>query len=170
MKKFHLLLVLALLSACSGTDKEQSYPQDPRDVREQRYGKITGDEGLTIFGGKKKDQDAGGLTGIGVNSYLWRATLDTISFMPLMSADPFGGVITTDWYEDPSKRKERFKLSVLIFDRKLRADALKVSVFRQVQDAKGGWRDDQASEKVARDLENKILTRARELRNADRSK
>ena len=70
---------------------------------------------------------------IGVNSYLWRATLDTLAFMPLASADPYGGVVITDWYVNPEKPDERFKCTVYILDTRLRGDALNVTVFKQVQ-------------------------------------
>jgi len=71
---------------------------------------------------------------IGVNGYLWRATLDTLSFMPLQSADPYGGVIVTDWYTNPEKPDERFKCTVYILDSRLRADGLNVAVFKQRRD------------------------------------
>ena len=102
--------------------------------------------------------------GIGVNGYLWRASLDTISFMPLSEVDPFGGVIITDWYANPQMTTERFKLTVYILDTRLRADALAVNVFRQVRDDNGGWIDAPTSEQTAYDIENAILTRARQLR------
>lgn len=102
--------------------------------------------------------------GIGVNSYLWRATLDTLSFMPLASADPWGGVIITDWYVNPEKPDERFKATVYILDTRLRADALNVAVFKQVRDASGGWIDTSVVDQTETDIENAILTRARQLR------
>lgn len=102
--------------------------------------------------------------GIGVNGYLWRASLDTISFMPLSEVDPFGGVIITDWYANPQMPTERFKLTVYILDTRLRADALAVNVFRQVREETGGWIDAQASTETAYEIENAILTRARQLR------
>src|SRR5579871_5015365 len=101
---------------------------------------------------------------IGVNSYLWRASLDTLAFMPLASADPYGGVIITDWYAAPEKPDERFKCTVYILDTRLRADALNVTVYKQVRDASGGWSDATASDQTAIDIENSILTRARQLR------
>ncbi|MDX2274282.1 MAG: DUF3576 domain-containing protein [Hyphomonadaceae bacterium] len=101
--------------------------------------------------------------GIGVNSFLWRASLDTLNFMPLQSADPFGGVIITDWYADPSVPNERFKATVYILDVNLRADALNVSIFRQVQ-ANGAWADAPVSEDTESQIENAILQRARQLR------
>jgi hypothetical protein len=102
---------------------------------------------------------------LGVNSYLWHATLDTLAFMPLASADPFGGVVITDWYVAPNAPDERLKVTIYILDRALRADGLKVVVFRQTRSA-GVWSDAQPSADTAHKLEDAILTRARELRLA----
>jgi len=101
---------------------------------------------------------------IGVNGYLWRATLDTLSFMPLQSADPYGGVIVTDWYTNPEKPDERFKCTVYILDSRLRADGLNVAVFKQNRDASGNWVDTPTAGQTETDIENSILTRARQLR------
>jgi hypothetical protein len=111
--------------------------------------------------------NANGALGIGVNSYLWRATLDTLAFMPLSSADPWGGVIITDWYVNPEKPDERFKATIYILDSRLRADALNVTIFKQVKDASGGWVDSAVADQTANDIENSILTRARQLRLAN---
>ena len=73
---------------------------------------------------------------LGVNSYLWHASLDTLAFMPLQSADPFGGVIITDWYSAPENPNERMKVTIYILDRRLRADGLKIAVFRQTRSAR----------------------------------
>jgi hypothetical protein len=102
---------------------------------------------------------------LGVNSYLWHATLDTLSFMPLASADPYGGVIITDWYSAPSNLNERMKITIYILDRRLRADGLKVAVFRQTR-SNEGWVDAEVNPLTATKLEDAILTRARELRLA----
>jgi hypothetical protein len=102
---------------------------------------------------------------LGVNSFLWHASLDTLSFLPLASADPFGGVIISEWYVAPSSPNERLKVTIYIMDRALRADALKVVVFRQVGNG-GNWQDAQPSPDTAHKLEDSILTRARELRLA----
>ena len=102
---------------------------------------------------------------LGVNSYLWHASLDTLSFLPLVSADPFGGVIISEWYVSPTSPNERLKVTVYIMDRALRADALKVVVFRQTASG-GDWQDAQPSPDTAHKLEDSILTRARELRLA----
>jgi len=103
------------------------------------------------------------VAGIGVNSYLWRASLDTLAFMPLASADPYGGVIITDWYTNPEKPDERFKATVYILDTRLRADGLTVTVFKQIKDASGNWVDSSTSAQTQVDLENAILTKARQL-------
>lgn len=101
---------------------------------------------------------------IGVNGYLWRATLDTLSFMPLASADPYGGVIITDWYINPEKPDERFKCTVYILDARLRADGLNVAVFKQNKNAAGEWIDAPSTNQTETDIENSILTRARQLK------
>lgn len=101
---------------------------------------------------------------IGVNGYLWRATLDTLAFMPLASADPYGGTVITDWYVNPEKPDERFKCTVYILDARLRADGLNVTVFKQVKDANGNWVDSPTASQTETDIENAILTRARQLR------
>jgi hypothetical protein len=129
-------------------------------------GKIFGDDGLTLFssGGKSEASSSG--SGIGVNAFLWRATLDTISFMPLLSADPFGGVIITDWYAPPESPDERFKMTVYILTRTLRSDGVQVSVFRQGRGDDGLWEDRPTNPDTAVSLEDKILDRAREIRTA----
>lgn len=159
------------LSACSGIEKEAKYPTgmdrntgDSNDIYSDSPS-IFGENGLALFNGKKGEADNGGTTGIGVNSYLWRASLDTVSFMPLASADPFGGVILTDWYSPPETPNERIKLNVFILDRQLRTDGIQVKVFRQVLRS-GSWRDAEVAEGTARQLEDAILTRARQMRVA----
>ena len=119
-----------------------------------------------LFGGNDNPRNEGlseQEAGIGVNSFLWRASLDTLNFMPLSSADPFGGVIITDWYSDPNTPTERFKATVYILDTRLRADALNVSIFKQVQ-TNGAWADAAVTPDTEIQIENAILRRARELR------
>lgn len=103
------------------------------------------------------------LTTIGVNAYLWRAALETISFMPLTQSDANTGVILTDWYVNPQVPGERVKLTVLVLDQELRADAVKVSVLRQEAKA-GQWADAPVQAGTVQKLEETILTRARQLR------
>jgi len=103
------------------------------------------------------------LTTIGVNSYLWRAAVDTVSFAPLLQANPNSGVIITDWYSNPKAPGERVKLTVAILDQDLRADALRVSATRQTFQ-NGTWVDAPVSAATVQKLEDIILTRARDLR------
>jgi hypothetical protein len=103
---------------------------------------------------------------LGVNSYLWHATLDTLRFMPLHSADPFGGVIITDWYSAPGATNERMRVTAYILDRRLRADGLKITVFRQTLAPNGAWVDATVNPETPIKLEDAVLTRARELRLA----
>ncbi len=166
MIRFALIAAtVASLAACSSTQKEAKYPTGAdRGSQEDIYkdvDSIFGSKGLRLAG--SDDEADSGTTGIGVNSFLWRASLDTISFMPLASADPFGGVILTDWYSPPENKDERFKLNVFILDRQLRSDGVQVKVFRQIRRG-GEWRDSAASEQTARQLEDTILTRARQMR------
>ena len=114
------------------------------------------------FGGGEVTSITAGGVELGVNAYLWRATLDTLNFMPLSSVDPIGGVIITDWYSTPENPTEQMKVTAYVTDRRLRADALRVSVFRQVQ-SPNGWVDAVVNPDTSLRLENAVLTRAREL-------
>lgn len=105
------------------------------------------------------------MTMIGVNSYLWRAAVDTLGFAPLVTADSNGGVLVTDWYTNPRTPGERVKLTVSITDQDLRADALKVAASRQVNQG-GQWVDAPVAAATVQKLEDIILTRARDLRRA----
>lgn len=105
------------------------------------------------------------MTSIGVNSYLWRAAVDTLSFAPLITADSSGGVIVTDWYVNPNTPAERVKLTVSILDQELRADALRVAASRQVNQ-NGVWVDAPVAAATVQKLEDIILTRARDLRRS----
>lgn len=119
----------------------------------------------SLFGDNKKGEGGGGgVSGVAVNSFLWHASLDTMSFMPIASADPFGGTIITDWYSPRGTPNERFKVNIFILNRELRADGVRVTVFRQTRDGGGQWVDAPVDPKTGRDLENSILTRARQIR------
>jgi len=122
---------------------------------------------LTACSGNKErpkaDLAASKVTTIGVNGYLWRATLDTLSFMPLVQTDSNGGVIVTDWYANPNAANERMKLTVSILDQDLRADALRVAASRQVLQ-NGQWVDAPVAAATVQKLEEIILTKARDLR------
>jgi len=171
------LLMLAI-AGCDGSDvtEKRTGPSGDRSRRDattglggrnQEEGSLFGPGGL--FGSKadRNKADNPG-TGVAVNAFLWRASLDTINFIPLVSADPFGGVIITDWYTPAESPNERMKVQVTILDRELRADGVRVSVFKQQQQGRGGgaWVDTQVDPRTNTEIENAILTRARQLRIA----
>lgn len=114
-------------------------------------------------GAKKADLAASRVTTIGVNSYLWRASLDALSKMPMLQADANSGVIITDWYANPANPGERMKVSVSIIDQDLRADALRVAASRQIAQG-GGWVEAPVQAATVQKIEEIILTKARELR------
>ncbi|KPF63892.1 DUF3576 domain-containing protein [Porphyrobacter sp. AAP60] len=115
-------------------------------------------------GGRPRTElQAAQLNTIGVNAYLWRAALDTVSFAPLLQADSAGGVIVTDWYANPTNPNERVKVTVTILDQDLRADALRVAASRQVSEG-GNWVEAPVQAATVQKLEDIILTKARDLR------
>lgn len=159
------LLAATALSACSGLQVDPTYTDKSREEMYKNGSVASESGGFSILGGsEKKDKNQG----LGVNGYLWRATLDTLSFMPIASADPFGGLITTDWHSSPQTPDERVKLNVMILDRDLRADGVKVTVFRQTKNDKGEWQDAETAAATASSLEETILTRARQLKLAQK--
>jgi Domain of unknown function (DUF3576) len=160
-----LLLGVLGLAACN-SDKVR--PVADTEYNDYRFngperGKLFGDNGL-VFGVTKGADPQNAGAALGVNAYLWRGALDTLSFMPLASADPFGGVIITDWYQPSASPNERFKATAYILGRQLRADGVRISIFRQVEQ-NGQWMDAPVSPSTTSDIENKVLARARELRS-----
>lgn len=164
-----IALALFLMGCDANLGTDSAFPEKNRGEVYQEgdapVDTIFGKGGL--FGDDDKSlSEGGGGGGLGVNAYLWRASLDTLAFIPLSSADPFGGVIITDWYSPPESPGERFKLTVYILDRRLRADGLRVTAFKQSQDTTNQWISVNLTPKVTTDIENAILSRARELRVA----
>lgn len=166
-----LMSALLTLSACSGIESEAKYPtgadraSTDGDIYKEAPS-IFGKGGLSILGGKDKKSDGSGVV---VNTYLWRAALDTVSFMPLASADPFGGTIITEWYSAPETPNERTKLNVFILGSDLSVSSLSVKVFRQVKSG-AGWKDATVAKDTATKLEDAIFTRAREMKIAQENK
>lgn len=151
-----------LVGACSDDKKRthttEAEPLNATGAQNTSNGGILG----AVFGGSESAV-AGGAS-VAVNGYLWRASLDTISFLPLNTADPFGGVIITEWYSPPESPGERFKINIYILDKSLRADGLRVTVFRQKRVGGERWVEARVSQKTSTDLENAILKRARQMR------
>ena len=163
-------LALPLLAACSGGRMvgNEEYGTDNRRELALRQTGASSNSGIVVFGVDRSREQAaaaaGGGGGMTVNAFLWRATLDTLAFMPLASADPFGGVIITDWYSPPQAEGERFKATAYVIGRQLRSDGVRVQVFRQV--LRGNqWVDAPASTATNSEMEDRVLARARELRS-----
>ena len=158
-----IALLALVLSACTGERVGEQLTTEEK--RKRDVGKLFGEGAFTFGVGRDRDSatDTSG-SGIGVNSFLWRASLDTLAFMPLASADPFGGVIISDWYAPPESPDERFKVSVFILGRELRSDGIRASVHKQLLDDGRGWKDAAVADATATKIEDAILTRARELR------
>ena len=167
-----LFLNLLLTSGCSFLDDTETTRAPPNEdvqtmrERERREQVGNADEenfisklfqDVTGFGDKK--ESTGG--GIGVNTFLWRATLDTLSFMPLISADPFGGVIITDWHADSEAAKEKFKIVAYIIGTELRVDGIKISIFKKIKNESGLWVDKKSGKILQNKVEDAILTKAR---------
>jgi hypothetical protein len=141
MRILPVLLCAGILAGCGSSDDSAKYLDDSSTTIAGTTGRLT----------------------LGVNTFLWQATLDTLNNLPLVSADPFGGVIITDWYTTPASPDERLKVTAYIMDRNLRADGLKLVVFRQTR-VNGVWGDAQPNPDTAHKLEDVVLTKARELR------
>ena len=158
-----LVTALLGLSACGGVKTTNA------DINNSQNAGLpqgqSGDTGMSWAFGKGTGSTTGQATQIQVNAYLWRATLDTLSFMPMVSADPFGGVVITDWYSPPTTPGERFKVNAYILSKQLTANAIQVSVFHQVQTGTG-WVDTPADPSLASGLEDRILARAADLQAA----
>lgn len=158
-----MLGAVTLLLASCGMFQPSSAPPTYNDS----YDRGIGPGGTTLFGAGGLKLGLGGSrsqpgSSIGVNAYLWRGALDTLSFMPLQSADPFGGVIITGWYQSSASPDERFKATAYILGRELRADGVKVAIFRQVRE-NGQWVGAPVDPGTVAAIENKILERARQL-------
>jgi len=169
-----LILPLLAVAACGG--------ENQRMVRNDEYGDWRGtavrqrplgtSAGIVVFGVDKEREErqaAAAGTGLSVNAYLWRAALDTLSFMPLASADPFGGTIITDWYSPPTAQGERFRAQAYVMGRQLRSDGVRVQIFRQVAE-RGQWVDSPVSAATNSEMEDRVLARARELRSQSASR
>lgn len=158
-RRLSAILALLFLAACGSSIVDPDTGKDPKELRRERLGQLGG--GLEIGG---SSQDGASLDGIAVNGYLWRASLDTMSFFPMAQVDPHGGVIITDWYSLGDAPNERYKATIYILDRSLRADAVRVALFKQVRQGTSGWFDAPTLDGATTSIENAILTRARQLR------
>jgi hypothetical protein len=158
-----------LLAGCGGGENPEPIPQGPPGRAAD--GSLFGDEGATI--GNLVSGEAFGLgeeeggSSLPVNKFLWQASLDTLSFLPLASTDPFTGVIATDWGAAPNQPGERFKVTAYMLSPALAASSLRVAVYREVRDGTGAWVAAAVDPQTPRRLEDAILTRARQIRIAE---
>ena len=162
------VLLLALVTAnCSGSGiaktsgnevpRSRSAADGRADYDPQRDGLRVG----SLFGSRAAP------SGLPVNALLWRASLDTLSVIPLVSVDTFGGSIISDWHTNPDDPSRRIKVSVFVLDQELRSDGIRAEV--HVQQRAGGsseWTDAGRDKDLAVKLEELILTRAREIRSS----
>lgn len=160
MTLFRLPVLTAAALACALTVTACGTRERPAESAS------AGEQGFLggLFNRGASSSTDGSESDIGVNSLLWRASLEVLHFMPVSEADPFGGVIITDWYAIPEAPLERFRATVYILDTRLRADALSVQLFKQVREGEGEWRDAEVDPATRLQVENAILTRARQLR------
>ena len=157
---------MILLSGCGGLDIERSQPLEDSEEKPWETGRFLGNN-LFNFTLNRDEEETPTVAAVdGVNGYLWRASLDTVSFLPITSADPLSGLIITDWYTLPEAPQERFRLNIHIRGQTLRSNGLKVSMFRQVK-TEDQWSDAPSATEAAREIEETILTTARDLRISD---
>jgi len=128
-------------------------------------GGLFGKEGISLLGGNKSKQDSGGFASVGmpINPYLWSASLDTLNFIPISSADPFGGTIFTDWYSTEANENERCKINVFISGVELKTQNLRVASFCEVFKV-NKWVGVKTDNQNNIDLENAILNKAKKLK------
>lgn len=163
-----IVFLLSFLAACSG-QVERNYkdyhPQVGEDLRNSKMNSVItkSDEPIVIYGGRKGSSETGAGTGMS-GSYLWRAALDGISFMPLISSDSNGGAIITDWYSSPESPNEKFKFNIFVLSSELQINSIKVVAFKQVRNAAGQWNVVSVNKDLARNMEDDILKKAIALR------
>ncbi len=165
-----VILISIFVTSCSipsskiDRSRETYNPQTAEDKRENDMKSLItkNDEPWVIFGGKKKSGGGGEGSDVG-SSYLWKAALESISFMPLISIDSNGGVIMTDWYKAPDSNKERLKFNIFVLSKEIQLGSIKVTAFRQV-DNLGQWKAAEVSKELAQTIEDNILRKAIALR------
>ena len=166
-----IFIGLVLLQACSSIKTETKrtdindiiympHQKVERELAESKGGSFLKD----IFG--NSNTKASNNTQIAVNPYLWKASLEILSStMPLASVDSNSGIIITDWYNLKTKNNERVKISILIDSIDLRADGIKVSIFKQIKNS-NNWSTTKVNPNMVKNLERKIIRQASLLQDA----
>jgi Domain of unknown function (DUF3576) len=141
--------------------RDSNYPESEQERQMEEMGSIVGGEGLIFRPGRIKNEST--KTEIGnINKYLWQASIETLSFVPLASSDSIGGVIITEWYSPKGKADFRFKINIFIKDNVISPDAIQVRIFEQTL-KNGNWLDNHTAPDLVNNIEDKILRKAREL-------
>jgi hypothetical protein len=156
MSKYLSVAIAALMLAACGSDPEKAKPTVEAPPP-SKSADSSSDGGW--FGSSSSEKK-----GVGVNAHLWRASLDALSFMPMEQTDPFGGIIKTGWHTPAATPNERLKVAIFILDSRLRADALRVTVFKEVKNSSGTWAEATVDPETVTKLENLILNKARALK------
>ena len=127
-------------------------------------GGLLGKKNSLSWGGEEKNE-SGTISAVGmpINPYLWKASIETINFMPLSSTDPFAGTIITDWYTSSANTQERCKLNVFINGQQLKTENLKVLSFCQTL-TNNQWVNTSTNNEDNIKLENAILNKAKKLK------
>lgn len=166
MTRFLAICFLAcFISSCNGK-VERNYndyhPQVGEDRRDSKMSSIItkSHDPIVIYGPKKGSSGGDGSASGMANSYLWKATLETVAFMPLISSDSNGGAIITDWYSVPESPNEQFKFNIFILNAELQVSSIKVVAFKQVKHGSGNWHYVKASKELSNDIEDSILKKA----------
>ena len=152
-----ILFGLSMLPGCGANSQPGNYPKSAEELEDERIGKLTGEEGIVLMGGKKRRSSG---DGISVNAYLWRAALDAVHTMPIAIVDPKSGVITTDWYD---MNGDQFKLNIFIIGSEMRFDAVRVHVLKRVM-KNGKWIEAQDTGDMSADIKDLIVSRASALK------
>lgn len=159
MLKTFLLALSLLFCVSSFSESDSLAPKTQKQKRAEDTGTVFSSGG--IFGGSSK-ASAGEVSLINMN--LWQASLDVIASMPIEVSDARGGVLSTSWYEDPDNLGEKYRVNVLVKSIDLAPHAIQVTIFKQTINKDGSWKNIKTSSKLSEDMEDKILTRARELK------
>ena len=163
MKKIIICIIsLYLITTQCLANIGSNFPKSDKLQKSECYGSVFGSNGLQLFGGKDKNS-SDTTTKNKINAFLWHAALDVIQFMPLSSTDHSGGVINTDWYDDPELKNTMYKVTIVIKSSQLNTNALNVTVFKRKFE-EGRWKDQKTNRDLATQLEDQILEKARELK------
>jgi hypothetical protein len=162
---FAVICSLLLLFSCSSknidpvTGKETSYEIDPQK-RAKEYAR----QGGGLFGDINNKKSSGTTYDFATSNVLWRATLKSLDFLPLINADYSGGIIVYDWYSDRENSNEQIKITVKFLNNELRTDSIQVTAHKKICEDSGKCTTKKLDDKFSNDIKDTIITSARSLR------